>query len=80
MRQSQITSAMDEGMEMRESNTPINLTKDHVMLVFNEASIHFLDFFLLLSPELLLSFQNMVNVLEALTWAAAGITITAWFS
>ena len=44
-RQAQITSATDEGIEIRESDEPINITKVNKILIFNEASLHLLTYF-----------------------------------
>ena len=41
-KQAQKTSSTDEGMERREENASINLTKGHALLVSNKASPHLL--------------------------------------
>ena len=47
-KQSKLTSETDERMERREANTSINITKGHIMLMLNEASLRLLIFFIAL--------------------------------
>ena len=47
-KQAHITSATDEGMTRREAKIPINLTKGHSMLMFNDVILHLLIYFVIL--------------------------------